>query len=360
MVGRVDKLDSRRAVAHWKASGLDLSRILHQPDVAADVGRFCTQKQNHNLDKALDHEIIAKAKPALERGEKVEFEQRIRNVNRTVGTLLSYHVSKKYGENGLPDDTIVIRAKGSGGQSFGAFGAHGITFDVEGDANDYFGKGLSGAKLIIKPPKNATFVPEENILIGNVAFYGAIKGEAYIRGLAGERFAVRNSGVKTVVEGVGDHGCEYMTGGIVVVLGRTGRNFAAGMSGGVAYVLDEQGDFAKNRCNMELVGLETLTEAKEVALVRGLIENHVKYTGSTVAQRVLDQWADLQPKFVKVMPTDYKKALEKLAREHQAVEARRGRGRDGDGENEIELHVTSCRFHVLGPATCNLQPATWN
>jgi glutamate synthase (NADPH/NADH) large chain len=221
----------------------------------------------------------------------VEFEQRIRNVNRTVGTMLSYHVSKKYGENGLPDDTIVIRAKGSGGQSFGAFGAHGITFDVEGDANDYFGKGLSGAKLIIKPPKNATFVPEENILIGNVAFYGAIKGEAYIRGLAGERFAVRNSGVKTVVEGVGDHGCEYMTGGIVVVLGRTGRNFAAGMSGGVAYVLDEQGDFAKNRCNMELVGLETLTEAKEVALVRGLIENHVKYTGSTVAQRVLDQWA---------------------------------------------------------------------
>ena len=333
MVGQVDKLDSRRAVAHWKASGLDLSRILHQPDVAADVGRFCTQKQNHNLDKALDHEIIAKAKPALERGEKVEFEQRIRNVNRTVGTLLSYHVSKKYGENGLPDDTIVIRAKGSGGQSFGAFGAHGITFDVEGDANDYFGKGLSGAKLIIKPPKNATFVPEENILIGNVAFYGAIKGEAYIRGLAGERFAVRNSGVKTVVEGVGDHGCEYMTGGIVVVLGRTGRNFAAGMSGGVAYVLDEQGDFAKNRCNMELVGLETLTEAKEVALVRGLIENHVKYTGSTVAQRVLDQWADLQPKFVKVMPTDYKKALEKLAREHQAVEA-------GAAAGEMEMAKT--------------------
>ncbi len=188
MVGHVDRLDTRRAVSHWKANGLDLSRILHQPDVGADVGRFCAQKQNHNLDKALDHEIIAKAKPALERGEKVEFEQRIRNVNRTVGTLLSYHVSKKYGENGLPDDTIVIRAKGSGGQSFGAFGAHGITFDVEGDANDYFGKGLSGAKLIIKPPRTATFVPEENILIGNVAFYGAIKGEAYIRGLAGRAF----------------------------------------------------------------------------------------------------------------------------------------------------------------------------
>jgi glutamate synthase domain-containing protein 2/glutamate synthase domain-containing protein 1/glutamate synthase domain-containing protein 3 len=333
MVGRVDKLDSRQAIAHWKASGLDLSRILHQPEVAADVGRFCTQKQNHNLDKALDHEIIAKAKPALERGEKVEFEQRIRNVNRTVGTLLSYHVSKKYGENGLPDDTIVIRAKGSGGQSFGAFGAHGITFDVEGDANDYFGKGLSGAKLIIKPPQTATFVPEENILIGNVAFYGAIKGEAYIRGLAGERFAVRNSGVKTVVEGIGDHGCEYMTGGIVVVLGKTGRNFAAGMSGGIAYVLDEQGDFAKNRCNMELVGLETLTEAKEVALVRGLIENHLRYTGSTVAKRVLDQWADLQPKFVKIMPTDYKKALEKLAKEHKSTEA-------GAAAGEMEMAKT--------------------
>jgi glutamate synthase domain-containing protein 2/glutamate synthase domain-containing protein 1/glutamate synthase domain-containing protein 3 len=333
MVGRVDKLDSRQAIAHWKASGLDLSRILHQPDMPAAVGRFCTQKQNHNLDKALDHEIIAKAKPALERGEKVEFEQRIRNVNRTVGTLLSYHVSKKYGENGLPDDTIVIRAKGSGGQSFGAFGAHGITFDVEGDANDYFGKGLSGAKLIIKPPQTATFVPEENILIGNVAFYGAIKGEAYIRGLAGERFAVRNSGVKTVVEGIGDHGCEYMTGGIVVVLGKTGRNFAAGMSGGIAYVLDEQGDFAKNRCNMELVGLETLTEAKEVALVRGLIENHLRYTGSTVAKRVLDQWADLQPKFVKIMPTDYKKALEKLAKEHKSTEA-------GAAAGEMEMAKT--------------------
>jgi len=321
MVGRVDLLDARKAEDHWKAKGLDLSRILYQPKVSSDVGRYCTQKQNHNMDKALDHEIIVKAAPALEHGKKVEFEQRIRNVNRTVGTLLSYHVSKKYGENGLPDDTIVVNAKGSCGQSFSAFGAHGITFNIEGDANDYFGKGLSGAKLIIKPPKNATYVPEDNIIIGNVAFYGAVKGEAYIRGLAGERFAVRNSGVKTVVEGVGDHGCEYMTGGIVVVLGRTGRNFAAGMSGGIAYVLDEQGDFGNFRCNKEMVGLETLADGSEIAMLRGLVENHLKYTGSTVAERVLKQWGNLLPKFVKVFPTDYKRALEKLAREHKPAEA---------------------------------------
>ena len=317
MVGQVDRLEVRKAIEHWKARGLDLSSILHKPKAPASVGLFCSQKQNHNLDKALDHELIAKSKPALEHGKKVEFEQRIRNVNRTVGTMLSYEISKKYGENGLPDDTIIIHAKGSGGQSFGAFCAPGITFDVEGDANDYFGKGLSGAKLIIKPPKTSSFVPEDNILIGNVALYGAIKGEAYIRGLAGERFAVRNSGAKAVVEGVGDHGCEYMTGGRVVVLGRTGRNFAAGMSGGVAYVLDEQGDFAKNRCNMELVGLEALTDERESEEVRALIEKHQRYTGSSVAQRVLNYWEALRPKFVKVMPTDYKKALEKLARESQ-------------------------------------------
>ena len=321
MVGQVDRLEVRKAIAQWKAAGLDLTHILHKPSVPATVGVYCTQKQNHNLDKALDHELIVKAKPALERGEKVEFEQRIRNVNRTVGTMLSYQISKKYGENGLPADTIVIHAKGSGGQSFGAFGASGITFDVEGDANDYLGKGLSGAKIIIKPPKTATFVPEDNILIGNVALYGAIKGEAYIRGLAGERFAVRNSGASAVVEGVGDHGCEYMTGGRVVVLGRTGRNFAAGMSGGVAYVLDEQGDFARNRCNMELVGLEKLTDETESEQIRALIENHLRYTGSAVAQRVLNYWEALRPKFIKIMPTDYKKALEKLAKEGQVAKA---------------------------------------
>ena len=335
MVGRVDQLNARKAIDHWKASGLDLSPILHQPDMPATVGRHCTQAQNHNLDKALDHEIIAKAKPALERGERVVFEQRIRNVNRTVGTMLSHHISKKFGEAGLPDDTIHINAKGSCGQSFSAFGAPGITFEIEGDANDYFGKGLSGARLIIYPPKTATFVPEENILIGNVAFYGAIKGEAYIRGLAGERFAVRNSGVKTVVEGVGDHGCEYMTGGIVVVLGRTGRNFAAGMSGGIAYVLDEQGDFETHRCNKEMVGLEKLADAQEIAHVRQMVENHLKHTGSTVAKRVLDQWSTLLPKFVKIMPTDYKRALEKIAKEKQAAAML-----DGEAAGEVQMAGT--------------------
>jgi glutamate synthase domain-containing protein 2/glutamate synthase domain-containing protein 1/glutamate synthase domain-containing protein 3 len=334
MVGRVDRLDARRAISHWKAAGLDLSAILHRPDLPDSVGRFCSQKQNHNLDKALDHELIAKARPALEQGEKVTFEQKIRNVNRTVGTLLSFHVSRKYGEAGLPDDTIHIRARGSCGQSFCAFGAPGITFEIEGDANDYFGKGLSGAKLIIYPPRTSTFLPEENILVGNVALYGAIKGEAYIRGLAGERFAVRNSGAKAVVEGVGDHGCEYMTGGIAVVLGKTGRNFAAGMSGGIAYVLDEQGDFAKHRCNHEMVGLERLSDEREIAHVRHLIENHFRYTDSTVARRLLDYWSALLPKFVKVMPTDYKKALEKIAKEKQAEML------EGESAGELEMAKT--------------------
>ncbi len=320
MVGQVDRLDARKAIAHWKASGLDLSKILYKPSVPAKVGLYCSQKQNHNIDKALDHELIAKAKPALERGEKVEFEQRIRNVNRTVGTMLSYHISKKYGEAGLPDDTIVVRAKGSGGQSFCAFGAPGLTFHVEGDANDYFGKGLSGAKLTIRPPRNASFKAEENILIGNVAFYGAIKGSAFIRGLAGERFCVRNSGVTAVVEGVGDHGCEYMTGGRVLVLGRTGRNFAAGMSGGIAYVLDEKGDFASHRCNMEMVGLEALTDAEETAFVKGLIEQHQRLTDSPVAARLLATWPETVKRIVKVMPHDYKKALEKMAAEKAAKE----------------------------------------
>ncbi len=317
MVGRVDKLEARKAIQQWKAKSLDISPILKRSAVASSKELHCTQAQNHNLDKALDHELIAKAKPALERGEPVSFEQRIRNVNRTVGTLLSYRISKKYGEAGLPEDTIRIKATGSCGQSFSAFGARGITFEIEGDANDYFGKGLSGAKLIIYPPRTATFTAEENILIGNVAFYGAIRGEAYIRGRAGERFAVRNSGVETVVEGVGDHACEYMTGGLVIVLGKTGRNFAAGMSGGIAYVLDEQGDFAAQKCNLEMVGIEPVTEARDIETLRRGIEKHLKYTGSSVAQRVLDQWEALLPRFVKVMPTDYKKALEKMSAAQQ-------------------------------------------
>ncbi len=315
MVGQTQRLDARKAASHWKAGGLDLTKILHKPEVPAAVGLYCRQKQNHNLDKALDLELIAKAAPALERGERVEFEQRIRNVNRTVGTMLSYRISKARGEAGLPEDTIVIRAKGSAGQSFCAFGAPGLTFHIEGDANDYFGKGLSGARLTIRPPRESTFRAEENILIGNVALYGAIKGEAFVRGLAGERFCVRNSGATAVVEGVGDHGCEYMTGGCVVVLGRTGRNFAAGMSGGIAYVLDEQGDFGERRCNREMVGLETLSDPAEIALVKDLVERHRRLTDSTVAARLLAAWPETVKRIVKVMPHDYKKALEKMAAE---------------------------------------------
>ncbi len=317
MVGQVDRLDITKAIDHWKAQGLDFSSILHKPQVPASVGVYCSKKQDHGIDRALDNELITKAQAAIERGEKVVINQPVRNINRTVGTMLSYHVSKKHGEDGLPDNTITVNATGSCGQSFAAFGARGITFHIVGDANDYFGKGLSGARLIIKPPAIDGFVPEQNIIIGNVAFYGAIKGESFIRGLAGERFCVRNSGVKAVVEGVGDHGCEYMTGGVVVVLGPTGRNFAAGMSGGIAYVLDESGDFASKRCNHELVGLESVEAESDVATLRGLIEQHAALTESAVAQRILSDWIAYQAKFIKVMPHDFKRALERLAKEKE-------------------------------------------
>jgi len=315
MVGQSDRLCMRKAIDHWKARGLDYSKILWKPEVPARVGLYCSQKQDHGLERALDHQLIALAKPALEEGKRVEHEVQIRNVNRTVGTLLSHQVARRYGAEGLPEDTIVFTCRGSAGQSFCAFGAKGITFRILGDANDYFGKGLSGAKLIIRPPETATFKAEENILIGNVAFYGAISGEAYIRGVAGERFCVRNSGVHTVVEGVGDHGCEYMTGGRVVVLGSTGRNFAAGMSGGVAYVLDETGEFARHLCNSEMVALEPVVEPTDVAELRRLVSRHVEYTDSVPGRRVLGLWSALLPRFVKVMPTDYKRALEILAKE---------------------------------------------
>ncbi len=321
MVGQSDKLRMRRNVDHWKARGLDFSKILNKPQVPPHVGIYCTQKQDHGLAEALDVDLIAKARPALERGEKVEFTQRIRNIHRTVGTTLSYHISKKYGEDGLPEDTITIHARGSAGQSFCAFGARGLTVHIRGDANDYFGKGLSGARLSIRPPEGSSIVPEENILIGNVAFFGAISGEAYIRGLAGERFCVRNSGVRAVVEGVGDHGCEYMTGGRAVILGSTGRNFAAGMSGGVAYVLDEAGDFEENRCNTAMVGLEPVEQQDDIDELRHMIEQHVAYTESTVGQRILDRWDEVLPRFIKVMPHDYKRALEILAREEAEREA---------------------------------------
>jgi len=282
---------------------------------SAPEERRCTRRQDHGMAAALDHDLIRQAEPALEGGAPVRLEVKIRNVNRTVGTLLSSVISKKYGARGLPDDTVHVRCTGTCGQSFGAFAAPGLTLEVEGDANDYFGKGLSGGTLILYPPRNAGYVAEENIIAGNVALYGATQGRVFIRGLAGERFCVRNSGADAVVEGVGDHGCEYMTGGRVVVLGPTGRNFAAGMSGGIAYVLDERGVFAGQHCNRELVDLEELIDHREIAEVLELIRRHHALTGSPVAERVVDAWSVCRPKFVKVMPRDFKRALARLERE---------------------------------------------
>jgi glutamate synthase (ferredoxin) len=314
MVGRTDMLEMRKAVAHYKARGLDYSRILYAPPVGPEVGRFAQIAQDHGLSDSLDvTKLLEICKPAIEKGEKVIANLPIQNVNRVVGTILGSEVSLKYGAKGLPEDTIRLNFKGSAGQSFGAFVPKGITLTLEGDANDYVGKGLSGGKIIIYPPAGSTFVPEENIIIGNVAFYGATSGEAYIRGMAGERFCVRNSGINAVVESVGDHGCEYMTGGHVVVLGETGRNFAAGMSGGIAYVLDEKGDFP-NCCNRQMVALEKIEGAEEIARVRGMIENHRKYTNSARAAYVLENWDSVSSKFVKVMPKDYKRVLEAFAR----------------------------------------------
>jgi glutamate synthase (ferredoxin) len=280
------------------------------------VARRCVVPQDHGLEKALDNTLIARCKKALQHGKRVDFALPIRNVNRTVGTMLGYEVTTRFGAAGLPDDTINVLFTGSAGQSFGAFVPRGITFTLEGDANDYWGKGLSGGKLAVLPPREATFVPEENVIIGNVALYGATGGEAYVRGVAGERFAVRNSGAHAVVEGIGDHGCEYMTGGRVVVLGATGRNFAAGMSGGVAYVLDVAGDFGR-KCNLGLVDLEKLTLDDDIALVKALIQRHVEHTRSGHAASLLARWDEIEPKFVKVMPRDYRRVLATQARAKQ-------------------------------------------
>jgi glutamate synthase domain-containing protein 2/glutamate synthase domain-containing protein 3 len=312
MIGRVDRLDVRKAVEHWKARGLDYSQILFQPDVADESPRRQFEAQDHGLARALDNTIIAAARAAIEERQPVELNLPIRNVNRTVGTLLGSQVTRRWGGAGLPDDTIRVQFTGSAGQSFGAFVPHGITLSLEGDANDYVGKGLSGGRLIVYPPKAATFAPEENILIGNVALYGATSGEAFFRGIAGERFAVRNSGAVAVVEGVGDHGCEYMTGGRVVVLGPTGRNFAAGMSGGVAYVLDRAGEF-ETRCNRGMVDLDPL-DLDDLEMVRALVEAHARATGSAYAESLLVDWATTALRFVKVMPKDYKRVLRAQAR----------------------------------------------
>ena len=309
MIGRTDRLEARKAVDHWKAKGLDFSNILYQPDVGPEIGRFCQMKQDHGIARSLDvTQLLDLCKPAIERGEKVVADLPIRNVNRVVGTITSGEITKKYGAKGLPEDTIRLKFTGSAGQSFGAFVTRGMTLSIEGDANDYFGKGLSGGKLVIYPSTRATFKAEENMIIGNVAFYGASAGEAYIRGMAGERFAVRNSGVTVVVEGIGDNGCEYMTGGNVVVLGRAGRNFGAGMSGGIGYVLDEVGDFPK-RVNLQMVAIEKLEDPREIATVRAMIQKHLDYTQSERARSILADWDKYVPKFFKVMPNDYKRML---------------------------------------------------
>ncbi|MCI0748669.1 MAG: glutamate synthase large subunit [Verrucomicrobia subdivision 3 bacterium] len=314
MIGRTDRLEAKNAVDHWKARGLDFSKILYQPEVGPEVGRYCQIPQDHGLDRSLDKTTLLElCKPALERKEKVIAELPIKNVNRVVGTIMGSEITRRHGVGGLPDDTIRIYFKGSAGQSFGAFVPRGVTFILEGDANDYLGKGLSGGRIILFPPAGSTFEPESNIITGNVAFYGATSGEAYIRGMAGERFCVRNSGVHAVVEAVGDHGCEYMTGGRVVVLGVTGRNFAAGMSGGVAYVLDETGDFA-TRCNKQMVGLERIGDAAEAEEVRAMIKRHADYTKSQRAYKILALWEEYAPKFVKVMPKDYKRMLQAISR----------------------------------------------
>jgi glutamate synthase (ferredoxin) len=310
MVGQVDRLEMAKAIDHYKARGLDFSKIFHQPEVSNKIGRYCQIAQDHGLAESLDRtKLLELCKPALERGEPVAATLPIRNVNRVVGTQVGSELTRRYGAEGLPEDTIKLHFQGSAGQSFGAFIPRGMTLSLEGDANDYLGKGLSGGKLIVYPPKKSIFVAEDNVIIGNVALYGATAGEAYIRGVTGERFAVRNSGVNAVVEAVGDHACEYMTGGSVVVLGPTGRNFAAGMSGGIAYVLDETDDFPR-RCNHEMVRLVRLEDAEEIELVREMIRRHARYTDSHRGWKVLALWDEMLPRFVKVYPIDYSRVIE--------------------------------------------------
>jgi glutamate synthase (NADPH/NADH) large chain len=333
LIGRADLLDMRSGVEHWKAQGLDFARVFHQTQSDADVRQ--TEEQDHGLAGALDHQLIERSKPALERGEKVSFIVPVRNRNRTIGAMLSGAVASRYGHDGLPDDTIHIQCNGTAGQSFGAFLAHGITMDLVGEGNDYVGKGLSGGRIIVRSPNDFRGFGPDHIIAGNTVLYGALAGEAFFNGVAGERFAVRNSGAATVVEGTGDHGCEYMTGGTVVVLGATGRNFAAGMSGGVAYVWDPERTL-KHRANLSMVELEPVSShAEQVAqngmdtwhsaqrggeretdeaILRRLVEDHFRYTGSFRAREILGDWEASRGKFVKIMPTDYRRALGEMWR----------------------------------------------
>jgi glutamate synthase (NADPH/NADH) large chain len=306
MIGQSDCLTVKENISHWKHKKLDLSAILYK-DNGARTPLYKQEEQDHGLTGVMDFSLLEICKPALECAEKVTIDREIKNTDRTTGAILSNEVTKRYGAKGLPDDTINVRFTGTAGQSFGAFCTRGITFELEGDANDYFGKGLSGAKLIIYPSRSAGFVPEQNIIIGNVSFYGATSGEAYIRGKAGERFCVRNSGASAVVEGVGDHGCEYMTGGTVLVLGETGRNFAAGMSGGIAYIYNVKGNF-EEMCNTEMVHLES-PDASDTEVLKKMLKEHLAYTGSSMANLVLNDLNEQLKYFVKVFPKEYKKAI---------------------------------------------------
>jgi glutamate synthase (ferredoxin) len=313
LVGHTEILSMKKSVNHWKAQGIDLSKILYKAEADEQETRYCTIAQEHGLDESLDRTMLLSiCEPAIKRKEKVSTTLTIRNTNRVVGTLVGYEVTKAYGSAGLPDDTIHLKFSGSAGQSFGAFIPNGMTLELEGDANDYVGKGLSGGRIVVYPSKESSFVPEENIIIGNVGFYGATSGEAFIRGMAGERFCVRNSGLKAVVEAIGDHGCEYMTGGTVIILGKTGRNFAAGMSGGIAYVYDADGTFAEN-CNHDMVGLYSVDDPLELAELHSMIERHVVYTGSELGRAILDDSDLLRQRFVKVISHDYQRVLDAMA-----------------------------------------------
>ena len=314
LIGHVECLETRDAIDHWKTGGLDLTNILHKPDVPSHVAIYHVEHQDHGLDKALDHRIIKDCKSAIEEKKPVSLHYDIRNTNRTVGTMLSSEIARRYGLEGLPERTIKIKFEGSAGQSFGAFLSRGVQLQLEGEANDYVGKGLSGGRIIVFPHRKSTYVPEDNILVGNVVLYGAILGEAYFRGIAGERFAVRNSGASAVVEGVGEHACEYMTGGRVVVLGPTGRNFAAGMSGGIAYVWNADGQFNKN-CNMGMVDIFPVVLDEDVAELKQLIENHYNFTNSSLARKALTNWDQVLREFVKVYPRDYRRVLEETRKE---------------------------------------------
>ena len=312
MVGQSQKINMKKALDHYKAQGIDLSNILYKPKVPSSVKERNTKEQIHGLENVLDFDILRQAHPALYRKEIQHLEFNIKNTNRTVGAILSNEISKIHGADGLPKDTLSLKFKGTAGQSFGGFATHGLYMKVEGTANDYFGKGLSGATIVAQVPEKATFVPHENVIVGNVCLYGATAGEAYINGIAGERFCVRNSGASAVVEGIGDHGCEYMTGGIAVVLGDFGRNFAAGMSGGIAYLFNENSSFDEKKFNLEMVELEDLQESDHKTL-QGLLQNHLDYTKSPKAASILSNWPKSSKKFIKVMPTDYKRALEMMA-----------------------------------------------